>query len=326
MKPTVSIVVPTYNRAHYLGQAIDSILSQTYTDYEIIVIDDGSTDHTAELVKAMSDPRIRYIFQENQGISGARNTGVQTARGRYIAFLDSDDVWLPDLLQAAVETLDTDPAIGLVYARAQAFDREGTPLPQKTGAPPKFADDPLQSALWGDFVTTITVVVRRELLERVGPFDETMKGNEDWDMWIRLARVSQFRFVDRVLASFRVHAGRTTGGDSEHFCTITEGRFRPLDKAFADPNVPEYILNLKPLAYRNAHIDVACRWISVGETRKALAHMRAALAVAPSPMATLVRIAYSILLSRALNKHRWGVHIVQKGSAARRTMHRFFDR
>ena len=321
MEPIVSVIVPTYNRANYLGEALDSILGQTFADYEAIVVDDGSTDRTAELVRSVSDPRIRYVYQENQGVSSARNRGIREARGSYVAFLDSDDLWLPELLETATKVLVSDSTIGLVYARAQAFHSTGDPLPYTSGAPPRFADDLLNSALWGDFVCTITTVVRREILDWVGPFDETMKGNEDWDMWIRLSRVTGFRFVDRVLALFRVHSGRMTLSASEHFETITEGRFQPLNKVFDDPGASEHILSLKPLAYRNAHIDVACRWMTAGKVSKGLTHIRKAIAVGPSPIATLARVAQSILFSQVLVKHTWGFQLLQKGAAARRKLH-----
>ena len=116
--PKVSVIIPTYNRAEYLGEAIQSVFDQTFEDFEILIVDDGSTDDTQQLVLSFHDPRLRSFYQNNCGISAARNAAIRSADGEYIAFLDSDDVWLPELLESQVAVLDRRPEIGLVYARA----------------------------------------------------------------------------------------------------------------------------------------------------------------------------------------------------------------
>src|SRR5882724_2062331 len=122
-QPKVSVIIPTYNRAHYLGTAVNSVLSQTFSDFELIVVDDGSTDDTMRLVERFHDSRLRYIYQQHRGISAAMNAGIRAARGGYIARLDSDDIWLPDMLEVEVGVLDARPEIGLVYAKAQGMDK-----------------------------------------------------------------------------------------------------------------------------------------------------------------------------------------------------------
>ena len=115
--PKVSVIIPTYNRAHLVGRAIRSVLNQTYQDFEIIVVDDGSTDNTEEVVKSFNDPRIRYIrHEENKGAAAARNTGIKAAKGKFIAFQDSDDEWLPKKLEKQMEAFDNaSPKVGVVY-------------------------------------------------------------------------------------------------------------------------------------------------------------------------------------------------------------------
>ncbi|HEX7976114.1 MAG TPA: glycosyltransferase [Anaerolineales bacterium] len=311
MDPKVTVLLPSYNRAGLLPVALHSVFAQTYSDFELIVVDDGSTDDTASVVRGFPDPRLRYLSQENRGISGALNAGLGLARGVYIARVDSDDRWLPDLLEREVAVLETRPDVGLVYSKAQAMDPQGQPLAQILGAPEKFPGQTLKSILYGDFVCTITAVVRRECLEQAGPFDENLKGNEDWDMWVRLARVCRFAYLDQVLANFRQHTGRTTGGQSPHFVDIAQGRFYLLDKAFSQPDLPPEARSIRPAAYRNAHMDVGLRWLSVGEWRMTLKHFGLALRSGGNPFATLARIVYLIVLYRFLSKHDWGIRLVE---------------
>ena len=131
--PKVSVIIPTYNRAAYVKEAIDSVLGQSYEDYEIIVVDDGSSDDTNAVVKGFGDSRIRYIYQKNKGISGARNTGIRNARAQFVALLDSDDIWFPQILELEVPILDQNPDLCLVYSKAHAMDQEDNPLPQIQG-------------------------------------------------------------------------------------------------------------------------------------------------------------------------------------------------
>ena len=129
------------------------------------------------------------------------NTGIRESRGRYIARLDSDDQWLPELLETEVAILDARPEIGLVYSKGQWATSDLTPLPETIGHAPHFPDDTLRSMLWGDPTCNITVVVRRECFDRAGLFDESLAASEDWDMWLRTSVYYRFFFVDRVLVA-----------------------------------------------------------------------------------------------------------------------------
>jgi glycosyltransferase involved in cell wall biosynthesis len=307
--PLVSVIIPTYNRADLLPEAIRSVLSQTITDFELIIVDDGSSDDTRQLVETFADPRIRYIYQENKGISGAMNTGLGAARGDYIARLDSDDRWLPTILAEQLAIFEAHPEIGIVYAKAQAMDINGNPMAQTLGAPGHFPGQTFKSLLYGDFGSAISTLVRRECYERIGGYDTHLKANEDWDVWIRLARYYPFYFLDQVLANFRYHPGRSTA--SSLFGDVLLSRLRPLDKAFAEPDLPTDILDVKPLAYRNAHMDIALRWMGVKNNQQARHHFAQAMRVSGRPISTLLRIAWLILFYRYLSKRRWGVRMVE---------------
>jgi len=208
--PKVSVVIPTYNRRAYLTEAIDSVLAQTYADYEVIVVDDGSTDGTRQLLDERYDDRIRYLWQENQGESVARNRGIALATGEYIALLDSDDVWLPDRLMKQVPILDAEPDTVLVFGQAWLMDADG----RRLNDPPLCSDVHesdltletlcLENALGSG---TCTALIRREPLDRVGGFDPAIQLGEDWDLWLRLRRQGQFAFVNEVLGCMRRHAG-----------------------------------------------------------------------------------------------------------------------
>lgn len=126
--PAVTVVIPTYDRARYLGEAIRSVLDQVFADFEVLVVDDGSADDTAGMVHAIRDARLQYLRRPHRGIGAALNAGLRGARGRYVARLDSDDVWLPAMLETLVPVLDARPEVGVAYARGQAMDQQGSPL------------------------------------------------------------------------------------------------------------------------------------------------------------------------------------------------------
>lgn len=320
--PTVSVLIPAYNRATYVGEAIQSILDQSFCDLEVVVVDDGSTDNTAEVVASFTDPRVRLIRQENRGISGAFNTAYRGSRGRYIAMLGSDDRWLPGLLAEEIPILETNPDMGLVYARARAMDAAGRPLAAISGAPERFPGQTFKSLLYGDFVSGITAIFRREHVETVGPWDESLVGNEDWDMWLRLSLVCRFHFIDKVLAEFRVHPGRTTGGASSRFVTLTLDRVRVLNKLFARSDLPLEAAAIKRVAYRNVYIDVGLRWLSVRNWRETLRYFGKATRVYPDRGITLLRIIYLILVYNLLSKWTWGTRLVHGLAAWRRQLAR----
>ena len=193
--PLVSVVIPAYNRASIVPRAIASVLAQTYQDWELIVVDDGSRDKTREAVEKFSDARIRLVrHQQNAGQSAARNTGIQAARGKYIAFLDSDDEWLPEKLARDVEAFEAGgDQVGLVYCGKKLVGADGQLLKVRM---PTLQGDVHASLLQGDFIGSCSrVAVRRRVLEPLGGFDESLCSYEDWDLWLRVAKVSTVALV-----------------------------------------------------------------------------------------------------------------------------------
>ncbi len=205
--PTVSIVIPTYNRSDLLKVALISCLEQTYRDFEVIVVDDGSTDDTKQMVESLNSEKVQYIYQENCGRSKARNNGIAQARGKYITFLDSDDIYLPQKLAVQVKTLDQNPAFGMVYSSAFNVDIDGEIHPYVY---PATASGNIYKEIALYLPLTIclpTVMARREVFEKVGVFDERQNRFEDTDMWRRISKQYKILAIEEPLCKIRYHEG-----------------------------------------------------------------------------------------------------------------------
>jgi glycosyltransferase involved in cell wall biosynthesis len=188
MSTLVSIIVPTYNRAHEVQRAIDSALAQTYQPCEVIVVDDGSTDETPNLL-AQYGVQLKAVRQNNQGRSVARNTGIKTARGEYIVFLDSDDELLPHMVETQLAYLLQQPHTAFVHGQAWMIDMEGRLKEPRIlmGAPLDPTQPPFASLVMGQSLLINTALIRRSALDSVGYFEEGLEVSEDWDLWLRLA-------------------------------------------------------------------------------------------------------------------------------------------
>ncbi len=209
--PKVSILIPCYNVAKYLPESMDSVLRQTFQDYEVIIIDDGSRDNIGEIVKQyIADyPQvcIRYLHQENSGLSMARNLGVKHAMGDYLALLDADDKWTPEHLRKSVSVLDEFPEVGLVHANISRFTSSG----QDLGVPQR-REEFLSGEIFEHIflrradISCPTVVFRKSCIESVGPFDANLArlGCEDRELWLRIAQKFKFKYIPEVLAYYRV--------------------------------------------------------------------------------------------------------------------------
>jgi len=206
-EPRVTVVIPTFNRALLLTEAIGSVLAQTYRDYEIVVCDDGSTDDTAARVHSCGS-RVRYLRLDHCGRPGpARNRGIEAARGELIAFLDDDDLWEPDKLARQVALFDQQPALGLVYTNRRLLLRDGSYTAPVITPPPQRSGELLDVVLTGDCPCICTALVRRDLLRRLGGFDETLDyAGEELDLWLRLARLAPAARVAEPLTLIRRQA------------------------------------------------------------------------------------------------------------------------
>ncbi len=205
--PTVSIIIPTYNRSALLKRALLSCLEQTYQDFEIIVVDDGSTDDTKLMVESLSCDKIRYVFQTNRGRSTARNKAISLAQGKYITFLDSDDEYMPNKLEIGVRALDENPQYGAIYSAAYNVDINGQLHPYVYPAPSSgwiYKEIALYLPLT---ICLPTVMVRKEVFEKVGIFDVKQNRFEDTDMWRRISKKYQFLAIDQPLCRIRYHEG-----------------------------------------------------------------------------------------------------------------------
>jgi glycosyltransferase involved in cell wall biosynthesis len=208
--PKVSVIIPTYNRAHLIDKAIKSVLNQTYQDYEIIVVDNASTDNTKEVVKGFNNFKIRYIYYcDNRGSSVARNVGIRASQGEFIALLDSDDEWLPEKLDRQVEVLQNEsPEVGVVYSDVLYIDENSKNMNRKLRNPKKEGYI-YEDLLGGNCVgTPSALLIKKECFHRFGLFDDLLKYHEDWDMWIRIAKYYRFVFIEVPLVKYRLHSNR----------------------------------------------------------------------------------------------------------------------
>jgi glycosyltransferase involved in cell wall biosynthesis len=213
--PSVSVIIPVFGTAPFVPAALDSVLAQTYTHYEIVVVNDGSPDSALldQLIKPYLD-RIIYLVQENRGSSTARNAGIKAASGKYIAILDSDDYWHPEYLASQVAVLDSDPAIDVVYPDAFRFNAAGEFTRQFSRQHPVGGEISFLRVLSRQCEIYGGATVRRDTVVRVGLYDEKLRTGEDFDLWLRILKAGgRVAYNDRVLAYYRERPGSLTSND-----------------------------------------------------------------------------------------------------------------
>ncbi len=211
---TVSVIIPTYNRASYIGEAIDSVLTQIFRDWELIVVDDGSTDDTAKVLEKYrrQDPRIHYVRQKNAGSSRARNTAITHISGKYVAFLDDDDRWLPKKLEMQVQFMESNPTIGFCYMRFQIYKKVGNKL-EKGKLFPEFLATEFEE-LSDVFIAPCSVLIRKSHLDEVEWFGPQYNRCEDFDLWLRLGQICKIAPIDEI-GAFTIMDDRPHGAESE---------------------------------------------------------------------------------------------------------------
>ncbi|MGK7876190.1 MAG: glycosyltransferase family 2 protein [Xenococcaceae cyanobacterium] len=212
--PKVSVIIPTYNRSHFIKDAVDSVLAQTYQDFELIVVDDGSTDGTQEVLADYRE-RLKYIYQENQGRSVARNLGAKNAKGKYIAFLDSDDMWTPMKLERQLQVLETNPKIALVHCFTSGIDNKGRHCQELTECHKIHYQRTSQRGYSFEAIAleciifTSCIAVKRDIFLDLGGFDSSFDYLEDWDFYLRLAFNHKIAVVPEALSLYRYHASQS---------------------------------------------------------------------------------------------------------------------
>ncbi|MDQ3063471.1 MAG: glycosyltransferase [Acidobacteriota bacterium] len=245
--PKVTVIIPAYNAEKFIEQTINSVLAQTFQDFEIIVIDDGSKDKTAEIINSYGF-LVRCIQTTNGGVSRARNLGIDNALGEYIAFLDSDDLWEPTKLEKQVALLDENPNIGLCFTALERVDRN-LKLIGKTEAQnyPDFCEALL---LYSCVVTgsCSSVMLRTEIAKQTGGFDTNFTNHEDWEYWLQLSLITEFAPISEYLVKYRTVEGSASFNNPAVIESNVKG---VLNKFFAAPQLPEKYCKLRNKSYSN---------------------------------------------------------------------------
>jgi glycosyltransferase involved in cell wall biosynthesis len=255
--PKISIIIPAYNAMNYLPETMASVFNQTFDDFEVVVVNDGSTDETEKWASQIKDVRVKLVSQANLGLAGARNTGIRESQGEYLAFLDADDVWESTKLAKQAQVLDTYPEVGLVYTWVTYVDQQQ----KSTGRTVNYQ---FEGNVWSELIQRNLIecgsvaVVRRSCLERVGLFDEQLSSlnvGEDWDMWLRIAAQYDFKVVKEPLVYYRQLAGSA----SKNWELVAKSLRAVIEKAFND--APLELLTLRNKSYGNAHVVLAWKAI-----------------------------------------------------------------
>jgi glycosyltransferase involved in cell wall biosynthesis len=275
--PLVSVVIASYNRAQFVEDAIRSVQNQTLDDIEIIVVDDGSTDSTHNILNNFGES-INVINQLNQGRSSARNSGVNNSKGDYIAFLDSDDTWLYNKLDKQLDLLMKQPKVGLAHTFSDVVDESGNLIRKYTNQRNKLYHQSMKSGYSYENLSEScimflsTVMVRRDCWESVGPMDTDIPAFEDWDWYLRASRQFEISILPEVLVHFRLHSSNTRQEEFFHGRVLTCNKhLQWLDKH------PDTDLN--PNIRRNFYIQLASAYYVHGDTDKAGSYMHKAIQI-----------------------------------------------
>ena len=274
---TISVVIPNYNYGRFIGEAIESVLAQTYQPIEIVVVDDGSTDDSVKIIESFGD-KVKLIKQENGGVGKARNTGIKNSAGSYIAFLDADDVWLPKKIELQVKFFETHAEIGLVTAATREFDADRNTITEYLdGKGGWCAEDLLlfnQRVVNGPGSSSL---IKREVVEQVGGFDENkqMHPSEDWEFCYRVAQKYKLGFLPEILVEYRNH------GSNGHLQIprFERAMLLAFEKIFRDSSTD--IQKLKHQSYGNLHKVLAGSYFQDRQYGRSLKHLVTSIWLAP---------------------------------------------
>lgn len=282
--PDVSIIIPCYNGQAFLARCLQSAAALAKErggpTYEAILVDDGSTEDIRQIASQYS-PWVRYVWQQNQGASAARNKGIRESSGRYVRFLDADDYLISSAgLAEQVRVLETHPDVGLVYAQSLKVDSNDRPFGLRR---PPFAragyvragEEELGSLLFGNYITTSSALVRRSVLDRAGLFPVGQMGGEDWDLWLRIARASSIAYVAEPVVAYRHHEYSVRSGYTVDSWLAMHTEV--LDKQFADPAFAQQFAPIREALYGRLHRRVASLAFRKGQRELTRHHARIAL-------------------------------------------------
>jgi glycosyltransferase involved in cell wall biosynthesis len=269
----VSVIIPTYNRAPLLRAAVESVLAQTYPLVEIIVVDDGSTDSTAQAMGAYVG-RVKYIRQENAGVSAARNRGFHESTGEFVGFLDDDDIYFPEKIARQVSCLIEMKGCPFVHCRYLLMNEAGQYL-NRIGLLPE--GNIFGELLCRNFLWMSAPLIRRDCLEQVGGFDETLSTAADYDLWLRLARLGWLGCVQQPLGAYRIQRGSMV----TNMARTEQEVIAVLERIFADPRLPPAFARVKPQAYAQWRFWFACRYYAARLWDDAQRNLTQALSLDP---------------------------------------------
>ncbi len=305
--PTVSIVMPVYNVQDYVGCAIDSVLSQNFTDFELILVDDGSTDASYSICQASADmdSRVRMLWQRNKGLAGARNTGIRASRGKYIAFLDSDDLWHPDKLAEHVMLLNEQLDVGVSYSSSAFIDGQGLHI--GLYQVPKCRELSAKDVLLRNPVGNGSApVIRREVFEEIALlhedgslhyFNESLRQSEDIECWVRIATTTHWKFagIEKALTYYRVN--------EQGLSSNVEKQFQSWEQAceLMQSYAPDFMKSNKSLAKAFQYRYLARRAIRSDDVSVALRFAAKSLIINPKiivfePIRTLITLGAAVCL------------------------------
>ncbi len=281
MIPQVSVVMAAKNYAHFIGQAVESVRAQTVADWELVIIDDGSTDATPVAVRPyLLDPRVRYFRSDRLGQSRAKNLGERLSRGAFVAYLDADDAWLPTKLERQLAVLDAEPRVGVVATRRSFLDAAGAVTPDPSPMPP--SGDVRAAIFARNFVCFSSVMLRKAVFDHVGGFDPTLDLAIDYDLWQRVARHYEFACVPEALTLYRTGHGNLSQRLADRVATADRVMNRALDRRGLAGELPPgvagegYASTYRALAYvmRSTELRAAAGWylraLRTGRTLPAL--------------------------------------------------------
>ena len=267
--PLVSVTICCYNSERYIAQTIRSVLEQTFKDFELIIVNDGSIDRTEEIVLGFNDLRIRYEYQENRGLAATRNRTIELARGKYVAFLDHDDLWIPDKLALQIPLMESREDVAVTFGNAAIIDANGNITAERINGIKIVDGNVFAELIKGDFINWQTVVMRRSVLEDLGGF-RPYTIVEDYDLLLRTALDHSFVNIDRVVAQYRWHASNA----SHNFMKVWLEELE-LKEYWLAP-LPEPFTNLRPaLRYNIArlHYMIGVDLCRSGNTQTGKTHL-----------------------------------------------------
>lgn len=273
--PLVSVIIPAYNAVRFVTEAIDSVLTQTFQDFEILVVDDGSTDGTMKVLTEKYGDKICYLRKENGGVSRARNYAIERAQGKYVALLDADDLWMPEKLEKQVALLEANQDIGLVYTGAIKVDEK---LNFKENIEAERYDDACEALLVKmNILILSSAIIRRELVLQTKGFDPQFSTCADKEYWLRLGLLTQFAPVKDYLVKYR----DVTGSMSSNPDLSKRDTLETLNKFFNNPDLPEKYKKLKNKSFSNNLMVVSGEYLHNGRWKDSVECMFQAILYNP---------------------------------------------